>query len=59
METVTLKTIHSDIRKLYSDVELIKNLLFEKYELSGWAKEELKKARDTPENEYVSIDEVM
>ncbi|RLI90384.1 MAG: hypothetical protein DRO95_06305 [Candidatus Altiarchaeales archaeon] len=59
MGTVTLESIKRDIKKLSADIELIKNILIEKYELSDWAKNELKKARETPENEYVGINEII
>lgn len=56
---MTLESIKRDIKKLSADIELIKNILIEKYELSDWAKNELKKARETPENEYVGINEII
>jgi len=59
MDVVTLESIKRDIKKLSADIELIKNILIEKYELSDWAKNELKKARETPENEYVDINEII
>jgi len=59
MDVVTLESIKRDIKKLSADIELIKNILIEKYELSDWAKNELKKARETPENEYVGINEII
>ena len=40
------------------DVELIKHILEEDYELSEEAKEALAKARKTPESEYVDLDEL-
>ena len=58
MQTVTLKTIHKDVVRLYTDIELIKNILLEEYELSDWAKKEIKKARETPESEYIDLNDL-
>ena len=40
------------------DVALIKVALFEKNELTEWAKIELKKARDDSEESYTSLEEL-
>ena len=40
------------------DVTLIKNILIEEYELSDWAKKELREARKVPENELVDLEYV-
>ncbi len=53
-----------DVRKLIRDVEQIKEMLveakegkeMEEVELTDWAKEELEEARKTPEEEYVSLE---
>ena len=55
MKEVTLEVVNKNIERLYSEVELIKNILSEEYELSEWAKKELKKARETPESEYIDL----
>lgn len=63
METET-KEINEKLIKLARDVSIIKNLLLEEKsemgetELTDWAKEELKKAREAPEEEYVSHEEL-
>ena len=50
-----------DIKRIKSDLEIIKNLLLRKDpegELSDWAKKALKEARARPESEYISLEEV-
>ncbi len=54
-----------EIKKLAEDVALIKEILFfnkiikdPEGEFSDWAKKQLTKARETSEEEYVSLDEV-
>ena len=56
METVSIKP--EDFKKLMRDVELIKRMLMEEKELTGWAENELEEARKRPEEEYVSLEEV-
>jgi len=53
-----IRDLREDIKKLVIDVALIKNLLVERGELSDWAKEELKKAREEDEDEYISLEEL-
>jgi hypothetical protein len=57
MET-TIEHLHKDISYLKRDVELIKHILDEDYELSEEAKKALARARETPESEYVDLDEL-
>ena len=56
MET-TLEHLHKDLVTVKNDIQLIKNILAEEGELTVWAKKELEKARQTPENEYVKLDD--
>jgi len=56
METASIKP--EDFKKLMRDVELIKRMLMEEKELTGWAENELEEARKRPEEEYVSLEEV-
>ena len=53
---------NKDIEQIKIDIELIKGLLMPKIdeegELSDWAKNELKRARNTPESEYISFEEI-
>ena len=66
METDESKIINpEDLKKLMKDVALIKEILFfnsnikdPEGELSDWAKKQLKKARESPESEYVPFEEV-
>ncbi len=57
MET-EIKDLKEDIKKLMIDVALIKNMLLNEGELTDWAKEELKKARESDESEYASLDQL-
>jgi hypothetical protein len=57
MET-EIKDLRKDIKKLMIDVALIKSTLLNETELTPWAKEELKKAREGDESEYTSLDEL-
>lgn len=64
MENVNIKA--KDLRKLIQDVSQIKEMLMaekeeremEEIELTDWAKSELEKARNRPEKEYVSLEDV-
>lgn len=51
----TIETIHQDIIGLRKDIEYVKNILSEEFELSEHVKKALKEARETPENEYVNL----
>lgn len=53
-----LKDLREDIRKLAIDVALIKNVFLNEGELTDWAKEELKKAREEDESEYTSLEKL-
>ena len=48
----TLETLHEEMKELKKDVEYIKGILSEDFELSEHAKKALKEARETPESEY-------
>jgi len=56
--TTTIEQLYKDIAYLKRDVELIKHILEEDYELSEEAKKALAKARETPESEYIDLDEL-
>ncbi len=51
----TIETIHQEIIELKKDLEFIKDVLSENFELSDYAKKALKEARETPESEYTSL----
>lgn len=57
-----LSDIRENLKKLMIDVAMIKEALVEKeleeIELSDWAKNELEEARNTPESECISHEEV-
>jgi len=53
-----VKDLREDIRKLMIDIALIKNAFLDEGELTDWAKEELKKAREENEGEYIPLDEL-
>lgn len=54
---VDMNTLHKDMLKLQRELELIKNIIVAEGELSDWAKDELKKAREEDESDYISLDE--
>ena len=53
--TTTVETIHTDLIELKRDIEYIKAVLSEDFELSEHAKKALNEARKTPESEYVDL----
>ncbi len=50
--------LRKDIVAIKNDVELIKNILVYEGTLTDGAKRRLKEARNTPEEEYVSLDAI-
>ena len=59
METVTLDVVYKEIKDLKGEMTYLKHLLEEDYELSDWAKDELKKAREEMESKTFSHEEIM
>ena len=57
MET-EINSLRGDIKRLMIDVTLIKNVLLNEMELTDWAKEELKTAREEGESNYSSLEEL-
>ena len=55
---ITLDVINRNIEKLYNEIEFIKNMLSEEYELSSWAKKELVEARKILDSKLISHDDV-
>lgn len=50
-----------DIEKIKADLEIIKNMLLRKDpegELSDWAKDELERAKNEPEENYTSLEDL-
>ena len=58
MANITLQTIHKDLVDIKGDIEFLKHVTREDYELSDWAKKELAEARKTPDSELISHDTV-
>ena len=58
METVSLETIHKELHDLKKDIEFLKHIMSEEFELSDWAKKELAEARKVPDSELISHEEV-
>ena len=52
----TIETLHQDLVHLKKDMEYLKNVLSEDFELSEYAKKSLKEARETPESEYADLE---
>ncbi len=58
METGIANVRIEDLAQLKRDVELIKNILQSEGELTDWAKKELAEARETPEEEFISMEDI-
>tara|TARA_Y100000310_G_C20701635_1_gene830536 strand:+ start:7817 stop:7981 length:165 start_codon:yes stop_codon:yes gene_type:complete len=50
-----LETLQKDITHIKKDMEVIKSILSEDFELSDNAKKALKEARETPDSEYIDL----
>ena len=48
--------IEQELKHIRTDLEYIKHLLAEDFELSDEARTALKEARETPESEYVDLE---
>ncbi len=57
MAQKTLEHLHKDIEEMKSDLALIKNILYEEYELSEQGKKDLEEARKTPRSEFIGLEE--
>jgi hypothetical protein len=53
--TTSIEKIQQDISIIRKDLDYIKSVISEDFELSEHAKKALKEARDTPESEYVDL----
>ena len=58
MAQKTLEHLHKDIEDVKKDIALIKNILYEEYEISEQTKKDLEEARNAPDSEYTSHEEV-
>lgn len=56
--TPTLEHLHKELMDMKTDVPLIKHILVEEGELTSWAKKQLKEARQTPEHDYIKLEDV-
>ena len=54
MTLISLKTIHEDLRNLQKDMQFIKNVIAEDFELSKGVKAQLEEARKTHRVDYIS-----
>ena len=54
----SLKLIHQDLEEIKKNIIVIKSILEEDYELSEYAKNELKKARKTPIFKYINHEDL-
>ena len=57
MENITLEQIHKDVLELKYEIKEVKLFLKEDFELSDWAKSELKKVR--LENKSISHKDIL
>lgn len=55
---VTIESLREDIIRLRREVELIRHILEENYDLDDKTRRALEEARKTPESEYVDLDEL-
>jgi len=53
-----LQHMHKDIEEIKRNLDFIKNILVEDYELSDETKKQLKAARKTPISEYINHKDV-
>lgn len=58
MTSVSLKTIHEDLKNLQKDMQFLKHAIAEDFELSNEAKKQLEEARRTPRSEYISQEDM-
>lgn len=56
MQKTVLEHMHRDIEELKSNISVIVHILSEEGELTREAKTRLKKARITPDSEYMKLD---
>lgn len=52
----SIETIHCELVEIKKDLDFIKVVLSEEFELSDSAKKALKEARETPESEYINLE---
>ena len=52
----SIEMLHKELVGIKKDIEYIKQMIQEDFELSDEAKKALKEARKTPESEYVDLE---
>ena len=58
MSEADIKHIHGDIEVLKKDISVIKHILSEEGQLTDWAKNALKEAREEPEENYSDLNDL-
>ena len=58
MGTDMIKVDVNDLKQLILEVQLIKNILISEGEFTDWARNELREARNVPDSELLSSEEV-
>ena len=53
-----IEVLNNNIVALQKEMEIIKKIVMPDEELTDWAKEQLAIARNTPESEYISLEEM-
>lgn len=56
--SVTLETIHKEIKEMKGDLHLMRHIMQEEYELSEETKKKLEFARKTPRSKYIAHKDV-
>ena len=51
----SIKTIHEELVGIRKDLDYIKGILGEDFDISDYAKKALNEARNTPETEYIDL----
>ncbi len=55
---ITINTVHEDLLRLRSQIELLNRVLLNEGKLTPWAKKELAKARAEKEEDYTSLNDL-
>ena len=58
MSEADIKHIHGDIEVLKKDISVIKHILSEEGQLTDWAKNALKEAREESEENYSDLNDL-
>ncbi len=55
---VTINTLHQDLLKLQSQIEILNKILLNEEKLTSWARRELAKAREEKKESYTSLNDL-